>query len=134
PRPPPPSHSPRPRHTPTPHASVPRPRHTPTPTSRDIPRGMLRAHTGAAPCVHEGPAEVQIGLILVVGRTAQLDVVRVVASSHRERTLVVKLHVRGRLAATSLAVHVAAAPAVTLPHVSPQRCGNSARSAHRVFS
>ena len=109
------------------------PRHVPS-TSRNIPRGMLSAHTGAAPGVHEGPAEVEIGLILVVRRTAQLDVVRVVASSHRERTLVVKLHVRGRVAATSSSVDVAAAPAVALPHGSPQRRGNRARSAHRVFS
>jgi len=83
------------------------------------------ARTGAAPGVHEGAAEVEIGLVLVVGRAAQLDVVRVVAPAPRERIRVMKLHVRGRVATTSPAVHVAAAPAVTTPHGPPQRRGNA---------
>jgi hypothetical protein len=91
-----------------------------------------RGRTSAAPPVHEVPAEVEIGLVLVVRRAAKLDVVRVVTTALRKRMLVVKLDATGGFAATPAAVHVPAPAAVALPHGPPQRRGNG--SGFRLLS
>src|SRR5678816_1941089 len=61
----------------------------------------------AAPRVHEGAAEVEVRLILVVCSAAQLDVFWRGRSAHREGSSVVELDVARLAAATSSAVYIA---------------------------
>src|SRR6185369_5110160 len=74
--------------------------------------------------VHEGAAEVEVGLILVVCRAAQLDVSRRRRSAHGERSFVVEVDVARLAAATSAAVYVAAASRVASPYLTPHGCGD----------
>src|SRR6185369_8457732 len=87
-------------------------RHRPT-----FPGECSRVGEIAAPRIHKGAAEIEVRLILVVCRAAQLDVLGRSRSAHREGSFVVELDVAGLAAATSSAVYVAAASRVALPYL-----------------